>query len=133
MQTSSGVGGRLLEILRRGVSTRNHAEVLPEMAETVEIAKSSVRREFMEAGEKALKEPAERSFEGKDLLILYLDGLILGGHHVVAALGGLGLPGLGEVLPPTDGLPIPARREMLQAYLDESKGEETVDQQHKVG
>ena len=87
MQSRSGVGGRLLEILMRGVSTRNYAEVLPEMAETVGIAKSSVSREFMEASETALKELAERRFEDKDILILYLDGLILGGHHVVVALG----------------------------------------------
>jgi len=57
------------------------------MAETVGIAKSSVSREFQEASEKALKELAERRFEDKDILIIYLDGLILGGHHVVAALG----------------------------------------------
>jgi putative transposase len=87
MQSRRGVGGRLLEILMRGVSTRNYAEVLPEMAETVGIAKSIVSREFMEASEKALKELAEPRFEDKDILILYLDGLILGGHHVVVALG----------------------------------------------
>ena len=87
MQSRSGVGGRLLEILMRGVSTRNYAEVLPEMAETVGIAKSSVSREFQEASEKALKELAERRFEDQDILIIYLDGLILGGHHVVVALG----------------------------------------------
>ena len=87
MQSSSGVGGRLLDILMRGVSTRNYTVVLPEMAETVGIAKSSVSREFMEASEKALKELLERRFEDKDILIIYLDGLVLGGHHVVAALG----------------------------------------------
>ena len=75
------------EALRRGVSTRNYGQVLPEMAETVGIAKSSVSREFQEASEKALKELTERRFEDKDILILYLDGLILGGHHMVAALG----------------------------------------------
>jgi transposase-like protein len=87
MQGSSGVGDRLLEILMRGVSMRNYSAVLPEMAETVGIAKSSVSREFMEASEKALKELAERRFENQDILIMYLDGLILGGHHVVVALG----------------------------------------------
>jgi len=87
MQSSDGVGGRLLEILMRGVSTRNYSAVLPEMAETVGVAKSSVSREFAEASEKALKELAERRFENQDILIMYLDGLILGGHHVVAALG----------------------------------------------
>lgn len=87
MQSSDGVGGRLLEILMRGVSTRNYSAVLPEMAETVGIARSSVSREFAEASEKALKELAERRFENQDILIVYLDGLILGGHHVVVALG----------------------------------------------
>jgi len=34
MRTHSRIGGRMLDILIRGVSTRNYREVLPEMAET---------------------------------------------------------------------------------------------------
>ena len=74
MQTNSRLGQRLLEILMHGVSTRHYRKVLPEMAETVGVSKSSVSREFVDASEKALKELAERRFDEKDLLIVYLDG-----------------------------------------------------------
>jgi putative transposase len=87
MQNQSGVGDRLLGILMRGVSTRNYQEVLPEMAQAVGVSKSSISREFLEAGEEALKELGERRFEDKDILIIYVDGLIFGGYHVLVALG----------------------------------------------
>ncbi len=87
MRTQSRIGGRMLDILMRGVSTRNYREVLPEMAETVGISKSTISREFIEASEKALKELAERRFDEKDILIVYIDGIIFGGHHVIVAIG----------------------------------------------
>jgi transposase-like protein len=71
----------------RGVSTRNYREVLPEMAETVGVSKSAISREFIEASEKALQELAERRFDEKDILIVYLDGVVFGGHHVIVAIG----------------------------------------------
>ena len=87
MQNDSRLGRRMLEILMHGVSTRNYRAVLPEMADTVGVAKSSVSREFLDASEEALKKLMERRFDDKDILILYLDGLIFGPHHVIAALG----------------------------------------------
>ena len=87
MQNDSRLGRRMLEILMHGVSTRKYRKVLPEMAETVGVAKSSVSREFIDASEEALKQLAERRFDDKDILILYLDGLIFGDHHVIAAIG----------------------------------------------
>ena len=87
LRTHSRLGERMLEILMRGVSTRNYGKVLPEMAETVAVSKSNVSREFIEASEKALKQLAERDFSGKDILIIYLDGLRFGRHHVLSAIG----------------------------------------------
>jgi hypothetical protein len=87
MQTNSRLGQRLLEILMHGVSTRHYRQVLPEMAQTVGVSKSSVSREFVDASEKALKELAERRFDEQDLLIVYLDGLVFGEQHVIAAIG----------------------------------------------
>ncbi len=87
MQTHSRIGGRMLDILMRGVSTRNYREVLPEMAETVGISKSTVSRKSIEASEKVLRELAERRFDGTDLLIVYLDGIVFSGHHVIVAIG----------------------------------------------
>ena len=45
MQTEPRWGRRLLEILLQGVSTRKYGEVLPAMAETVGVSRSSVSRQ----------------------------------------------------------------------------------------
>jgi putative transposase len=87
MQNNPGVGDRLLGILMRGVSTRNYKEVLPEMAQSVGVSKSSISREFQEASESALKELGERRLEEKDIVVIWIDGMIFGGHHVLVALG----------------------------------------------
>jgi transposase-like protein len=87
MQNDSRLGRRMLEILMHGVSTRAYGKVLPEMADTVGVSRSSVSREFLEASEEALKQVLERRFEDKDILVIYLDGLIFGEHHVIAAIG----------------------------------------------
>lgn len=87
MQQDGRLGERMLEIVMRGVSTRNYASVLPEMAETVGVTKSSVSREFVEASEEELRQLCERRFDDVDLLILYIDGLRFGEHHLIAAVG----------------------------------------------
>ena len=84
---NSYLGSRMVEILMRGVSTRNYKTVIPEMAETVGVSKSSVSREFLEASEKALKDLSERSIQDKDIMIVYIDGLQYGQIHVIVALG----------------------------------------------
>jgi transposase-like protein len=53
----------------------------------VGVSKSQVSRECIEAGERLLKELAERDFSGKDLLVIYLDGVQFGQYHVLAAVG----------------------------------------------
>ncbi len=83
----NGMSQRMLDVLMRGISTRQYAEVLPEMASTCGVSKSTVSREAAEAGEEALKELLERRFEGIDLLVIYLDGMQFGEHHVISAVG----------------------------------------------
>jgi transposase-like protein len=87
MQQDRRLGGRMMEILLRGVSSRNYASVIPEMAETVGVSMSSVSREFVEATEQELRRFCERRFDDLDLLILYIDGLRFGEHHLIAAVG----------------------------------------------
>src|SRR5213082_3026341 len=77
----------MLEILLRGVSTRQYKQVLPEMAETVGVTRSSVSREAIEASEAELKRLCERRLDDLVLLVLSLDGVIFGEHHVLVALG----------------------------------------------
>jgi putative transposase len=102
MQSDSRLGRRMLEILLRGVSTRNYRQVLPKMADTVGVAKSSVSREFVDASEDALRKLLDRRFDDPDILIVYLDGLVFGEHHVIVALG-VDTTGTKHVLGLTDG------------------------------
>ena len=64
------LGQHMLEVLLRGVSTRHYRAVLPEMAETVGVSRSSVSREAIEASEEQLRQLCERRFDDLDLLII---------------------------------------------------------------
>jgi len=83
----NGMSGRMLDVLMRGVSTRQYAEVLPEMASTCGVSKSNVSRAAAEAGEAALQELLERRFDEIELLVIYIDGMVFGEHHVISAVG----------------------------------------------
>jgi Transposase, Mutator family len=83
----NGISSRMLDVLMRGISTRQYAEVLPEMASTCGVSKSNVSREAAEAGEEALKELLERRFDDIDLLVIYIDGMVFGDYHVISAVG----------------------------------------------
>ena len=87
MQEGEGLGARMLDILLRGVSTRQYQRVLPEMADTVGVSRSTVSRETMEAAAAELERLLNRRFEEVELLILYIDGMVFGDHHVIAAVG----------------------------------------------
>jgi transposase-like protein len=87
MRKDGRLADRMLEILINGVSTRRYEQVIPEMAETVGVSKSQVSRESIEAGERLLKELAERDFSTLDILAVWIDGIQLGAHHVICAVG----------------------------------------------
>ncbi|MBM3150460.1 MAG: IS256 family transposase, partial [Chloroflexi bacterium] len=83
----NGLGSRLLAILMHNVSTRNYQRVIPEMAESLGVSKSSVSRQFVEASAQELERLAARRGDEVELLIIYLDGLVFGEHHVICAVG----------------------------------------------
>ncbi len=87
MRQDGRLGSRMLEILLRGVSTRQYGRVLPQMAETAGVSRSSVSREAAEASEEELKRLCERRFDEVELLAIYLDGVRFGEHHVLVAVG----------------------------------------------
>ncbi len=87
MRRPGAMADRMLEILMAGVSTRKYGQVIGEMADTVGVSKSSVSRETIEASERVLKELMERRLDAWDLLVIYLDGIQLSAHHVLAAVG----------------------------------------------
>ena len=87
LQGASGLAARMSEILVSGVSTRKYARVLPAMAASAGIAKSSVSRVVKGASEAILRQLMERSFHEHDILGVYIDGIEVAGHHVMAAVG----------------------------------------------
>lgn len=87
MVMNSRITSRILEILMKGVSTRNYQEILPEMAETVGVSKSQISREFIAASEQQMKALCERRFDDVDILVVYIDGIQFGDCHVIVALG----------------------------------------------
>ena len=87
LRRPAGLGERMLELLLAGLSTRSYGKAIGQMAETAGVSKSSVSRQAAEAAGERLKELAERRLDDRDYLIIYLDGIQFGGHHVLAALG----------------------------------------------
>ncbi len=87
LQDDERLGSRMLDILMKGVSTRQYAGVIGEMADTVGVSKSAISRDTIEAAEKKIDELFARRFDDVDLLVIYVDGLIFSGHTVLAAVG----------------------------------------------
>jgi putative transposase len=77
----------MLGALMRGVSTREYKEVLPAMAATVGVSRSSVSREAIEASAEQLKKLQERRWDEAGILVIYLDGQRFGEHHILSAVG----------------------------------------------
>jgi putative transposase len=87
MQQDAHTGERMLEILPNGVSTRRYRRVIPEMADTVGVSRSTVSRETIEASEAALKRLMDRRFDDVELLIIYIDGIHFANQCVLVAVG----------------------------------------------
>lgn len=87
LKAHPGAGARMLDTLLRGVSTRNYQGVIREMADTAGVSKSAVSRAFVAQSEQALEDLQAQRFDHLNLLAIYIDGIDLGGHHVLTALG----------------------------------------------
>ena len=87
LQDNGATAQRMMAALLRGVSTRQYEEVLPEMAETVGVSRSSVSRQAIEGSAEQLRRLRERRWDEADLLVIYIDGQRFGAHHVISAVG----------------------------------------------
>jgi putative transposase len=87
MQDQPRLSARMLDILMRGVSTRQYRSVIPEMADTVGVSKSSVSRQIIEASEAEVEALLGRRFDELKLVVLYIDGMVFGDHVMIGAVG----------------------------------------------
>ena len=119
MHQDTGTGERMLQILLNGVSTRRYQRVIPEMADTAGVSRSTVSRETVEASEAALKRLMERRFDEVELLIVYIDGMHFGDQCVLAAVG-VDLEGRKHVLALREGATenAEAAKDLLQHLVD---------------
>jgi len=87
LQDDARLGGRVRDIVIAGVSTRRYHKILPQVAASVGIAKSSVSRRFIEASAAQLAALQKRRFDDIDLLAIYIDGMVVARRHVLVAIG----------------------------------------------
>ena len=87
LKRDPGAGSRLRRLVMAGVSTRKYAEVIPPMAKSVGIARSSVSRRLIESAQAAMAKVAERRFDDTDILAVYIDGIRIAEQLIVVALG----------------------------------------------
>jgi putative transposase len=80
-------GNRLRDIVLGGLSTRQYEQAVVAGAQAVGLSKSAVSRQFVQASAAQLSELNSRSFEHTQLLVIYVDGMIVAGTHVIAAVG----------------------------------------------
>ena len=87
MQSDSRLTSHILGAMMRGVSTRNYKQILPEACECVGVSKSSISRHFVLASEEECKKLLERRFDDIRMLVIYIDGIVVAEHSVIAAVG----------------------------------------------
>ncbi len=87
MQNPSRMSQRVLDILMHGVSTRNYKQVIPQMAQTAGVSRSTVSRAAIEASEAEVEALLSRRFDDLTLLVVYIDGLNFGDYTMIGAVG----------------------------------------------
>ena len=87
LRQDRGLEAHMLGALMRGISTREYDEVLPKMAETVGVSRSSVSRQAIEASAEQLKALREKRWDSTEILVIYIDGQRFGAHHILSAVG----------------------------------------------
>ena len=78
---------RIADVLTCNVSTRKYTRVMYQCADEMGIARSSVSRHFIKESAHALEKLMAREFGDTDLMAIYVDGIIVAKHHLIAAIG----------------------------------------------
>lgn len=87
LRQDRGLSQHMLGALLRGISTREYQEVLPQMAATVGVSKSTISRQAIEASAEQLQQLRERRWDKIEILVIYIDGQRFAEHHVLSAVG----------------------------------------------
>jgi transposase-like protein len=69
------------------VSTRKYNKAIEQATNLVGVSKSQVSRALKKAMASALEELQARKIPGQEILVVYIDGFMVGGLHVLGAIG----------------------------------------------
>jgi putative transposase len=78
---------RIADVLACNVSTRKYTRVMYRCADEMGISKSAVSRHFVKDSAQALAKLMSRDFAQTDLVAVYVDGIVVARHHIIAAIG----------------------------------------------
>ena len=78
---------RIADILVCNVSTRKYARVVHRCADELGISKSAVSRQFVKQSAQAWAQLMGRDLSQIDFVAMYVDGIIVARHHIIAAVG----------------------------------------------
>jgi transposase-like protein len=87
MAGDSDLSRRIADVLVCNVSTRKYSRVMYRCADEMGISRSAVSRHFVKDSAQALAKLMSRDFSKTDLVAIYVDGIIVAKHHVIAAVG----------------------------------------------
>lgn len=78
---------RIADILVCNVSTRKYARVVHRCVDELGISKSAVSRQFVKQSAQAWAQLMSRDLSKIDFVAMYVDGVIVAKHHIIAAVG----------------------------------------------
>lgn len=87
LASDGNLSRRIADVLACNVSTRKYTRVMYRCADEMGISKSAVSRHFVKDSAQALARLMSRDFEKTDLVAIYVDGIIVARHHLIAAIG----------------------------------------------
>lgn len=87
LATDGDLARRIADILVCNVSTRKYARVVHRCVDELGISKSAVSRQFVKQSAQAWAKLMGRDLSQTDFVVMYVDGIIVGKHHIIAAAG----------------------------------------------
>ena len=87
LTSDADLSRRIADILVCNVSTRKYARVVHRCADELGISKSAVSRQFVKQSAHAFAKLMSRDLSQTDFIAVYVDGVIVAKHHIIAAVG----------------------------------------------
>jgi len=87
LTSDASLSRRIADVMVCNVSTRKYARVVHRCADELGISKSAISRQFVKQSAQAWSQLMHRDVSQIDLVAIYVDGVIVGKHHIIAAVG----------------------------------------------